>query len=254
MNAESLSKHFGPRGDWNEGCSGYAADAALLFLLAQADHLDILRQIYETYVGLMFGVSPPVRSLLEINGYVFWLLHPDIESVRTRASRVLLSQINDAQRELKTAQELNAPMQMISPRGRTLKALKRRVGAEFWPSEISRDKHGHLHLRGERHPGPGEALRYLSVEGNQDWNSRGAYAVLSNASHPTLHTIMDLIQPGSDGRAERFGRPDTVFHYRLARMAMAGLLSTWEIVAAYRGCDRTVPRQLTAELDELPEP
>ena len=81
----------------------------MLFLLAQADHLAVLRQIYSTRTGLMFGIGSPARSLLELSGYVYWLLHPDVESVRTRASRVLLSELNDATRERTAAKDLDAP-------------------------------------------------------------------------------------------------------------------------------------------------
>lgn len=251
---ELLSKQFGPGGDWTSDSPGYAASAGLLFLVAQADHLSVLHEIYDSYVGLTFGVSPPARSLLEINGYVYWLLHPDIDHVRTRAARVLLSQIHDARRELTAAKDMGAPMPMISPRGRDLKALKRRAETEYYPSERSRDRRGHLILRGQGHPGPGAALKHLSVVGGQDWNSKGAYSYLSNAAHPTLHVIADTIMQDPEAGVERFGHADAVFHYRLGRLAMVGLLSTWELVAAYRGCDTDLPRALRDQINELPEP
>lgn len=250
---ELLLRQFGPGGAWTSKAADYAADAALLFLLAQSDHLAVLQQIYETYVGLMFGVGPPARSLLETNGYVYWLVHPDVPNIRTRASRALLARLNDATRELSTAKDLGVPPQLLSSVGQALRNLKDLVPVHFYGSEIHRDKSGNLFLRGEKHPGPSEVLRHLSVAGGNDWNSRGAYSFLSNASHPTLHIITDTIRPVSDGK-NRFGHSDTLYHYRLARMTMAGFLSTWQITAAYRGLEQGPAQQLLREIDTLPEP
>lgn len=250
-----LQRQLGPSGVWPGDAADYAADAALLFLVAQSDHLAVLQQIYSSYVGLMFGVAPPARSLLELNGYVFWLLHPDVESVRTRASRALLSQLNGATRELSAAKKLGAPGSLRSQRGQVVRELKDRVKAQFYPSEIEYEEPGRrLILRGEKHPGPGEALRHLSVAGAQDWNSEGAYAFLSNASHPTLHAITDTIKQAGKGLPARFGHSDTLYHYRLARISMSCFLSTWQIAAAYRGLDQQPSRQLAREIDDLPQP
>jgi hypothetical protein len=251
---ERLLRHIGPGGAWTPHAADYVSDAGLLFLLAQSDHLHVLRQIYSSYAGLMFGLGPPARSLLELNGYVYWLLHPDVQSIRTRASRALLSRLNDATRELSVAKDLGAPDRHLSPVGQLVRELKDQVPKQFYPSEIGRDKQGRLILRGEKHPGPGEALRYLSVEDAEAWNSRGAYSFLSNASHPTLHVITDTIQGDHEGRPAHFGHSDTRYQYRLARMAMAGFLSTWQIVAAYRGLDQEPSRQLSREIDDLPAP
>ncbi|GAA2501389.1 hypothetical protein [Terrabacter carboxydivorans] len=249
-----LQRQYGPHGSWSADAAEYAGDAALLFLLAQADHLTVLHQIYSSRAGLMFGVGPSARSLLEINGYVFWLLHPHLDSIRTRAARSLLSQLNDASRERAAAKDLGAPARHMSEVGERVNALKEKVTQRFYPSEIQRDKSGRLILRGERHPGPGEALRHLSIAGAEEWNSRGAYSFLSNAAHPTLHVITDTIQTDGDGVPTRFGHADTQFHYRLARMAMAGFLYTWQITAAYRGLDQDPIRRLLLEIDTLPEP
>jgi len=251
---EGLARQYGPQGPWDSTAAEYAGDAALLFLLAQADHLIVLNQIYSTHVGLMFGIGPPARSLLELNGYVFWLLHPDVDSIRTRASRALLSELNDATRERTAAKDLGAPANALTGLGERVNALKARVRALFYASEVARDKSGGLILRGEKHPGPGEALRHLSVPGAEDWNSRGAYSFLSNSAHPTLHVITDTIQFDANRVATHFGHPDTQYQYKLARMAMAGFLRTWQITAAYRGLDQAVARQLLTEIDTLPEP
>ena len=87
---QMMNRQFGPQGDWTDHAAGYLGDASLLFLLAQTDHLAVLKQIFTSYTGLMFGCGPPARSLLELNGYVFWMLHPDTDSIRTQASRALL--------------------------------------------------------------------------------------------------------------------------------------------------------------------
>jgi hypothetical protein len=44
------------------------------------------------------------------------------------------------------------------------------------------------------------------------------------------------------------------YQYRIARMAMAGFLRTWQITAAYRGLDQEPVRRLLAGIDTLPEP
>lgn len=251
---ELLMRQYGPRGPWNDDAAEYVGDAALLFLLSQADHLVVLHQIYSAHAGLMFGLGPPARSLLEVNGYVFWLLHPDVDSIRTRGARALLSQLNDASRVRAVAKDLDAPSQYLTELGERVNELKAQVAALFYPSEVARDKAGRLILRGEKHPGPGQVLRHLAVEGAEDWNSRGAYSFLSNAAHPTLHVIADTIQVDPDGVPTRFGHPDAQYQYRIARMAMAGFLRTWQITAAYRGLDQEPVRRLLAEIATLPEP
>lgn len=248
-----LRRQYGPGGDWNDHAVDYAADAGLLFLLVQADHLAVLHRIYDSYEGLMFGAFPPARSLLELQGYVFWLLHPDVADIRLRAARALHSELNNARRDLAAARQLNAPAETRRPRGERLSHLKKRVESEFYPSEITYEaKTGQLILRGESHPGPGAALRYLEVAGNETSNSSGAYAFLSNATHPTLHVITDTILFNDDGSPGYFGHDDTEFHCRLARLAMIGLLKTWHLVALYRGLDVAVPLKLLKEVDSLP--
>ena len=121
---ERLLRHIGPGGAWTSHAADYVSDAGLLFLLAQSDHLHVLRQIYSSYSGLMFGLGPPARSLLELNGYVYWLLHPDVQSIRTRASRALLSRLNDATRERSVAKDLGAPDRHLSPLGQLVRELK----------------------------------------------------------------------------------------------------------------------------------
>lgn len=250
-----LCRQFGPNGAWDGHAADYVADAGLLFLLVQADHLAVLHQIYDSYEGLMFGAAPPVRSLIELQGYVFWLLHPDVTDIRLRAARALQSELNDARRDLAAAKQLNAPTRIRSPRGERLSHLKKRVEREFYASEFAyEEKTGDLILKGEKHPGPGAALRYLEVGGNDASNSSGAYAFLSNATHPTLHVITDTILFNEDGSSGAFGHDDTVFHYRLARLAMIGLLKTWYLVALYRGRDTATPLALLNEIDSLPEP
>jgi len=249
-----MTRQFGPQGDWTDHAAGYLGDASLLFLLAQTDHLAVLKQIFTSYTGLMFGCGPPARSLLELNAYVFWMLHPDIDSIRTRASRALLAELSDASRERTAAKDLDAPPHMLTALGERVRVLKAQVEVKLYESEIDRDKSGRLILRGEKHPGPSEALQHLSVAGEEPWNTRGAYSFLSNATHPTLHVITDTIQPATNERPSQFGHPDAVYHYRLARMSMAGILKTWQLTAAYRGLDQGPSQSLLRAIDDLPTP
>jgi hypothetical protein len=251
---ELLVRQYGPKGAWSADAATYVGDAALLFLTAQADHFRVLHLIYAQHSGLMFGLAPPARSLLEINGYVFWLLHPEINSIRTRASRALLSQLNDVRRQRSAAKALDAPAAWLTRLGEEVNNLKARVDAEFYPSEIARTDSGLPVLRDETNPGPGEALRHLSLSGTDDWNSRGVYSYLSNKAHPTVHVISDTIQPAAEDRPSRFGYPDTQYHYRLARIAMIALLSTWQLTAAYRGLDQEPATVLLRQIDALPTP
>lgn len=54
-----LTSQFGPAGVWGTDTADYVANAALLFLMAQSDHLCILHRAYSTATGLMFGIGPP---------------------------------------------------------------------------------------------------------------------------------------------------------------------------------------------------
>lgn len=62
---ELLLRRFGVQGSWSADAAECVSDDAL-FLLSQADHLVVLHQIHSAHAGLMFGLGPPARSLLEV--------------------------------------------------------------------------------------------------------------------------------------------------------------------------------------------
>ncbi len=85
-----------------------------------------------------------------------------------------------------------------------------------------------------------------------DWQTRGMYAWLSNASHPTPAVAREMAVPF--GGAHRFALDDVTYPYRLVRAGMMTFLRGWQLLAGYLGVDQDEPGTLGEEIGALPEP
>lgn len=77
------------------------------------------------------------------------------------------------------------------------------------------------------------------------------YAILSNASHPTLHSVLEGLSPITTGP---MGVVDTRWPYNVVRAAIMGFVRSWAITAAYHGLDQEEAGDLGEEIDSLPGP
>lgn len=246
-----LSKQYGPGGDWDTSAADYAAYSGVLFTAVAGQHLEALRLLLDAR-EVIFAPAPPARAILEIAGHVSWLLDTRIDTVRDRAARVILAQVQDATRR-KTAglavKHPDAPKLggiVHELRSKTLPNL-------FYESERRANPSGALILREQSYPGLDEALRYISAVSGVPWNTGGMYAYLSNASHPTLHVITDSLRE-TDGKVSGFGLEDATLPYRIVRMAIMCFVRCWQITAAYHGLDQREAVNLGVEVETLPKP
>jgi hypothetical protein len=185
---------------------------------------------------------------------VAWLLDPRVDT-RTRAARGILGQIEDARQAKRTAYALHHAN--ASRFGQQLHDLqKRSVPALFYPSELDEPKPGQLVIRGQQVPGLREGVLVNEQVQQNSWNAGGTYDYLSNATHPTLHTALEMFGPSSpDSDTTTALRLDNMtYPYRLARNSALSFTDSWSLLAAYSGLEYDLPRSLARALDDLPEP
>jgi hypothetical protein len=201
---------------------------------------------------VIFAPAPPARAILEIAGHVFWLLDPNVRSVRVRAARSWTSELMDATRAKTAALAVAHP---DAPKfGAAVRRLRRESIPEwFFPSEIEHKQGGKIILCKQEHPGIEASLEFISTATGVPWNTSGMYAYLSNASHPTLHVITDSLHV-VDGEIKGFGHDDVSLPYRITRMAIMCFIRSWQLTAAYYGLDQGEPGDLGEEIDTLPSP
>jgi hypothetical protein len=249
-----MARQFGPAGfdSWDGSEAPQAAEIAALFGQQAAQHLDAIRVLLHER-EVMFSLAPLVRSILEITGHVFWLLDTSIHNnPRDRAARVLLARIDDATRQKTAAKYVDHPdlEQMV----RNVQDLRRRVLTErFYPSEIE-DRDGRLRLRGQSLPGLGRSLSYVERVTGVDWNARGMYAYLSNASHPTFHVVREAYQYDETTGKGSFVARDGRLPYRMTRAAIMSFVRIWQVNARYRGLLDDEAGDLGEQVEGLPSP
>jgi hypothetical protein len=249
-----MRRQFGPVGTdlWDGRDADRAAEIAALFGQLAAQHLDAIRVLLDAR-EVIFSLAPLTRSVLEITGHVYWLLDPAIHNrPRDRAARVLLARIDDATRRKTAAKYVTHPdlEQMV----KRLRHLRREVlPRQFYPSEIE-NLDGGLRIRGQRVPELGESLRYIEQVTGVDWNTRGMYAYLSNASHPTYHVVRDVYEFDETTGAGAFVARDGRLPYLMTRAAIMSFVRCWQLNAKYRGLESDEAGDLGEEIDSLPSP
>lgn len=236
---------------WDGSSAGHAAASCLLFTAVAGQHLEGIRLMLRAR-EVIFAPAPPARSVLEIAGHVFWLLDPNVASVRLRAARSWTAQLSDATRKKTAGLAVNHP---DAPKfGASVRQLRRETIPQlFYPSEVDHTKDGKVVLCNQAHPGFEETLTFISRASGVPWNTSGMYAYLSNASHPTLHVITDSLEI-VDGDIRGFALEDVSLPYRITRMAIMCFVRCWQVTAAYHGLDQREPGDLGEEIDTLPEP
>lgn len=246
-----LRRQYGPNAYWTEEAANYAAGNGVLFTAVAGQHLEALRVVLrERHV--VFPPATVSRPILEIAGHVFWLLDPNVVSVRDRAARAWLARLHDATRQKTAALTVEHP---DAPKlGGAVRNIRRKeLPDRFYPSEIGEGDRGTIRLRGQSYPGLEEALEYIGKASGVPWNTSGMYSYLSNASHPTLHVIADSLHE-TDGKPTGFGLEDVTLPYRISRMAIMCFVRCWQVTAAYHGLDHDEPGDLGEEIEELPAP
>lgn len=245
-----LARKFGPGGSWDGADASHAAANAVLFTNQAGMHLEGIADLLRAR-HVVVPLATPTRAILELAGHVYWMLDPRlIESLRDRAARVYLSRLADATRAKTAALAVQHP---DAPKiGKAVRDLRRvTLTARFYPSEITIAMNGSITLREERAPGLGLSLKYIEDVSGVDWNTPAMYAILSNESHPTLHTVIQNLSPATPGPMDL---DDTRWPYNLARAAMMGFVRSWAIAAAYHGLDQEEAGDLGEEIETLPSP
>lgn len=246
-----LLRQYGPTLNWDDEAADYASVNGVLFTSVAGQHLEALRVVLRAR-EVVFPPAIIARPILEIAGHVFWLLDPNIVSVRDRAARVWLAKLQDATRRKTAALTVKHP---DAPKfGGTVRQIRRHeVPSRFYPSELSEGDRGAIRLRDQSHPGLEEALNYISSATGVAWNTSGMYSYLSNASHPTLHVITDSLD-ATGGEVTGFGLHDVTLPYRISRMAIMCFVRCWQLTAAYHGLDQQEAGDLGEEIEGLPAP
>jgi hypothetical protein len=251
---KSLKRKFGPGGDWQGDELNHALTSAMVFLVVQEQHIQALAALLRQQL-VFFSIAPIARSVLELSGRVAWLLDTRIDS-RTRAARGFLGQIEDATKAKRTAYALD--MKHASKFGQRLHDVRKVTApARFDESEIETMKDGVMLIRKQRLPGLRDSLRINEEVHQNPWNAGGMYDYLSNATHPTLYTALEMFSVDgqtSSGRMTSLHLENMILPYRLCRTSAQAFLDTWALHAAYTGLDVELPRLLGRELDELPKP
>lgn len=254
-----LTRQYGPDAYWDGSDGRIAVSISSLFLLVIEQYLAGIAVLLRGY-EVIFPLAPLVRSTLEIGGRIAWMLDPRI-CVRDRSARVFLITLENLTRAKTTAISLGET-QTASKRGQDLHTLRKVTLVErYYPSEIKFLNSGELVLREQRLVGLSDGMRYLDDVHQKNDNSRGIYDYLSDASHPTFHTAMEMIyekpvnlDPEDVTPIYTIGLETVIYPYRLARAAAVTFLDTWLLLADYLGQEASEAKTIGARIDELPEP
>lgn len=247
-----LQRKMGPSGVWDGQEAVQAGEMGALFGQLAAQHLEAIRVLLISR-EVMFSLAPLTRSTLEVAGHVFWLLDTRIhDQPRDRAARVFLARLDDATRRVTAAKPVGHPH--IETFVKRVQHLRDEfLPARFDASEIG-NRDGRITLRGQSSPGLGESLRYIEHVTGVDWNTSAMYSYLSNASHPTLHVVLDAYVYDEEARKGQFVAQDARLPYLLTRAALMSFVRVWQVTAAYHGLDYDEAGDLGEAIDALPSP
>jgi hypothetical protein len=249
----ALTRQYGPDAYWDGTDAAYASSASVIFTAVAGQHLEGIRTLLDAR-EVTFTLATPTRAVLEIAGHVHWLLDPRLTgsgaSVRDRAARVFLARLDNSTRAKTAAKAVQHPDTKVF--ARSVRDLRKVVlPSRFYPSEIKIEDSGKIELRRQVVPGLGASLRYIEEVNQTEWNTPGMYAYLSNASHPTLHVPLEMINPNA---RPGFHLEDVTLPYRLTRAAMMSFIKCWALSSAYLGLDQEQAGDLGEQIDALPTP
>lgn len=245
-----LARKLGPGGPWDGADASHAAASAVLFTNQAGLHLEGIADVLRAR-HVVVPVVTPTRAILELAGHVYWLLDPRlITSLRRRAARVYLSRLEDATRAKTSAVAVGHPN---APKiGKAVRDLRRvTLPQRFYQSEYQVEPNGEIVFQDERSPGLGASLTFIEDVSGVDWNTPAMYAILSNASHPTLHWVLEGISPITAGPMDL---GETRWPYNVVRAAIMGFVRSWALTAGYHGLDQEEAGDLGEEIDSLPSP
>lgn len=246
----NLARKMGPGRQWDGDDASHAAASAVLFTNQAGMHLEGIADVLRARHVVVPPVTP-TRAILELAGHVYWLLDPRLStSLRRRAARVFLSRLDDATRAKTAAVAVGHPS---APRiGKAVRDRRRVTLPErFYPSEYVIEPGGDVVFKEDKAPGLAASLRYIEEISGVDWNTPAMYSILSNASHPTLHAVIEGLAPI---RSAPLDFADTRWPYNVVRAAIMGFVRSWAITAAYHGLDQEEAGDLGEEIDSLPAP
>jgi hypothetical protein len=254
-----LARQYGPGVYWDGSDVRLAVSITSLFLHVMEQYLAGITVLLRSH-EVVFPLAPLVRSTLEIGGRVAWMLDPRVYG-RDRSARIFLVRLENLTRAKTTAISLGE-LQTASKRGQALHKLRKITLVEhYYPSEIKCLNSGELVLRKQRLVGLSAGMRYLDEVHWKNPSSGGMYDYLSDASHPTFHTAMEMIQEGSVGASGEHSTPTysigletVIYPYRLARAAAVTFLDTWLLLADYLGQEASDAKAIGTRIDELPKP
>lgn len=244
-------RQYGPAEYWSEEQIERALLLGTLGISVCAQMLDGVLACLRSR-DVLFPLAPIVRSVEERLGQVGWVLatgqSQDEWSIRDRVARVLLTQIDDMTFQKSAAKDLGKPrdIQKTALRLRELRGKPRQM---FWPSEILTTKRGDFVLRGQRLPRVSELNAHIGSGLNNNWNHKGVYRTLSNATHPSMFHTFNFVSVAADG-STGWSLRDPTYLNRLVRAALVGFGTTWEQMAAYLGYPNTEMRQLQYAFDD----
>lgn len=247
-----LQRKMGSSGVWDGKEAGQAGEMSALFGQLAAQHLEAVRVLLISR-EVIFSLAPLCRSTLEVAGHVFWLLDTRLHGQpRDRAARVFLSRLDDATRRVTAAKPVGHPH--LETFLRSVHDLREEfLPAHFYKSEIV-NQDGRITLRGQSSPGLAASLRYIEAVTGVDWNTSAMYAYLSNASHPSLHVVLDGYVYDEAEQKGQFVAKDARLPYLLTRAALMSFIRIWQVSAAYHGLDYGEAGDLGEEIDALPSP
>jgi hypothetical protein len=253
-----MKQQFGPAGDWDGSDAQNALGLGSMFLSLSTQHLEGVVALVRAR-QIIVPLAPIVRSLFEACCRVAWMLEPLKPRphliaplpIRLRAARVTAIRLEDLSRAKAVAVSLGARQ---APKwGAEVRKLRQTtIPGMFYPSEISLQPDGSIVICEQRLPGLREgALAYEKTFG-VDWKAGGAYDYLSNASHPTPTTVLELTVPEAIG-TRRFGIGNPSYPSRLCRLAAVSVLHTWNLMAQYIDTPASAVQPLLDRIDRLPE-
>lgn len=233
-------------------------------LLMATLELSVCAQLLEGVVAclrshdVLFPLAPLIRSVEERLGHIGWLLATGQAekswSIRDRVIRVLLAQIDDLTFQKAAAIDLQRPNAV---RGivRRRKELKAKRTTMFYPSEtetLDENHPDHIIIRCQVLPSVSNLNAHIGGGAvGANWNHRGVYRVLSNATHPAHSHLLNFVNVDDDG-STGWSLKDPTYVNRMVRAALVGFGTTWELLAVYLGYPSEETRRLQHAFDDDP--
>jgi hypothetical protein len=223
------------------------------YLSAASEHLGALGALYREREVLI----PPlalVRASVEHSARVLWLLQLGNEPVEDRLARAYLEMLLSSEEQKKTSGRLlGKESQGYRDSAAAFRRLREEARAVF--GDPIADEDGRATLRGQQMPGLEECVAWMFGFVKSDppaADLRGIYDYISNSSHPTMYTHIDMWEMADvDGSEQVVSQVTTEEHATRARIAVVPFYEALSCVMSYNGWPRDRHEELTTVLDEL---